>query len=128
MHYKKKDKAKKIILLHFHTLFLPWHAHLFSIFFSLFLSCTLFSSSSSSSSLFCFILFCFIFFFYYYYFFLSFSLARYFSANDSQLSSVFRFGMLGCFMGFANWNFVYIYIYIFLAANLCVSVFKSGEK
>ena len=62
----------------------------------------------------------------YFFFFASFSLARYFSANDSQLSSVFRFGMLGCFMGFANWNFVYIYIYFWL--QICVLVCSNQEK
>ena len=64
----------------------------------------------------------------YFFFFASFSLARYFSANDSQLSSVFRFGMLGCFMGFANWNFVYIYIYIYFWLQICVLVCSNQEK
>ena len=113
MHYSKKVKAKNCILLYSHSLFLPCmlsSSSFFSFFFSFPLS----------------LLHAFFFFFFVFFFLASFSLACYFSANDSLLSSVFRFIVLGCFMGFANWNFVNFFEFFF--ANLCVKCVQMGRK
>ena len=55
-------------------------------------------------------------------FFSSFSLARYLQLS---LSSVFRFGLLGYFMGFVNWNFVNYFKFLL---QICVLVCLTWKE
>ena len=55
-------------------------------------------------------------------FFSSFSLARYLQLS---LSSVFRFGELGYFKGFVNWNFVN---YLKFLLQICVLVCLTQKE